>query len=366
MRWITDLKISKLFRVCIGWSVLVFLLPGFPLYSVSAEIPNGGFEQGKVIDGVFQPDGWTQPGKNGQVVEPGYESAKAIAITGNGKDSGAWTSSPIPLDPGKTYKFTFWAKAKPGNQGGSVTSGPEYANRDFQATGDWKEYSFVFRVPDDRKQTVFRLGQWEINGTIYFDSVSLKSVQPLYSSTGNLSLGEGEQIEQNHYTAEHNLDGYGSNSCRFIQYSNVYFNTNRFGFNGENHILYHHQLSGSPIISASVEINVNYYINGVLQVYAKKPGSEWVLLGEMEKVNTSGFSLPDSLFPATQIDIKVTGTTDSQGHCNLQIDRYRFQATLKNTQRSLTGETRYVQINKEDPRDKRFITLYRDSDARGE
>lgn len=325
----------------------VTLLPGLLF---SAGIPNGNFEQGKISNGIFTPDNWNAPGKNGSVIEPGYESSKAIAVSGDGEDNASWTTAAIALEPGKLYEFSFWAKADAGNQGGCAVSGPEYANRDYQFSEAWKEYSFVFRVPENRKQTMFRLGQWQIKGTVYFDAVTLTAVQPLYSSFGSIKLGSGEQIEQNRYIAEHKMDSVNSNACRFIKTCLAGFNSIRWLFDNNSNVTYCHELPGLPILDASVEINLNYYTNGKLQVFAQKTGSEWILLGEMNKVATQTFPLPENLFPAQAVDIKLTGINDSSGKCNLQVDKYLFTANVEKTTESMSGETRYIRISKQDPR----------------
>ncbi|MEW6237019.1 MAG: glycoside hydrolase domain-containing protein [Candidatus Omnitrophota bacterium] len=312
------------------------------------EILNKDFESGETVNGVFTPSHWNPPIEHGAAAA-GYSSQRAISVTGHGDDDAAWRSDPVALLPGDYYEFSFWGKAESETSNGSAVSGPAFANRDIRLTPSWQRYAFVFRVPDGCKKAVFRLGHWRVNGTLTFDDVNLYPVQPIYHRQNGIELGSGERIEGDTYSAEHRTNDYGSNSCRFLAYTNTRFNSPRWLFDSSSCVIYRHEAPAGAFQKASVEVNLNDYSSGVCQVSVRKDGGEWTLLGAMKDASASAFSLPESLLFSKTVEIKLEGAADEKGSCSFQVDRYQFESRLDKTLAAMQCESTFARILQSDP-----------------
>lgn len=322
---------------------LVILLSA--LSSHSADRLDGDFEQGGKVDDIFTPDGWTIDSEHGSVVEPGYESKHALLVRGNGGNDAAWISIPLPVEPGQYYEFSFRAKTGPDTSGGSAVSGPTFANHDYWLGQEWKQYAFVFKVPSGQTEIRCRLGQWRVKGTLLFDGANLAPVNPIHSQRGNLSLGLGERIDKTKYSATHELDDQGSNSCRFLDDFTAHFNSNRWLIDPSASITYRHELPGASFKQAKVRINLNYHTAGSCVIEAKTDRKDWTILGELSDTNQADLKIPSDLLPAKTIFIRIQGKADTNGQCTLQIDRYGFLSEMDTSIDPMVGDTKYLRVN---------------------
>ncbi len=328
--------------------LIIFNLFLMVFYTSAVEIPNADFEKGKTENGQFVLENWQQP-ETGSVVSPGYHSGHAIMVKGNGEDNAAWMSQPIPVQPGEYYEFSFWGRTGQGTHGGSAVSGPSFANRDLRLTEEWKRYAFVFRVPDNQTQAIVRLGHWRVDGTLLFDQPQLASVQPVYKRIDSYKLGEGERFEGQLYHAVHRMGSSGSNACRFLKFTNAGFNTHRWLFSESTEVIYRHTFSSVQFEKAEMEFNLNYHTGGICRVLARSNGGDWVKMGELDEVSSKSIQLPESLFPAKFVEIKLAGQNDSDGRCTFQIDQYRFSANSNTPLPQGEGKTYFAKVEHQKP-----------------
>ncbi|MBD3266565.1 hypothetical protein GF373_07835, partial [bacterium] len=208
-----------------------------------------------------------------------------FTVQGNGSNNLAWLSEPIEAKPGAYYEFSFWGRKTANIQGGLAVSGPTFANRDFTFGNEFQPYSFVFRVPDNQNQIQLRMGQWHVDGALQFKKPQLVPVQPIYTTNPPYTLGHGEHLGGDSYTASHEMNAKGANACRFLHSTNARFNSNRWLITADSAIEYRHRLP-KPFASANVHINVNYHVRGQCVVEAQNARSaKWTPLGLLDEVN---------------------------------------------------------------------------------
>ncbi len=329
---------------------LIWMIICVSISANSTELPNGGFERGFMKAEKFTPTGWNSPDEQGFIASPGYQSDRCIMVTGNGENDAAWISDSIPVHPGEYYEFSFWGKSGAGTHGGSAVSGPIFCNRDYRLSQRWKQYDYIFRIPDNQNQAQFRLGQWHVNGNLYFDMAELTRVQPIYNLTKDLELGEGERIDETTYVGNHVMSGQGANSCRFLEYTTARFNSNRWLFSSSSTVLYKHSLPDTRFKKASVSITVNHYTGGICRVLVRPDGSDWKEAGRISGLDTKSFELLDGAKSARTILVKLEGMLDENDRCHFQVNQYEFEAELTNKTPSIQGDTQYIRIHESDHR----------------
>ena len=297
-------------------------------------VPNGTFEEG---DG--SATGWELDRGRGEWASPGFDSAHCLSVSGDGEDDAAWLSDDIPFVARNHYQLRFMAKRSKGSTGGSAVTGSTFMHRDLRLTEEWKPYSFVFRVPDDITSARLRFGQWCLNGTAYFDCIELLEAEPLYTPTLSGVLGMGESVNADRYTARHLLGSHFSNSARFLDSATARFNSNRWLFEPGLSVTYLHHLADTKLTAATLSVNLNHHISGSCVVMASVDGENWADVGVLSSADTSRFPLPESVFPAEQLYVRLTGEVGDDGQASFQINRYELEASLSDSQPPANGET---------------------------
>lgn len=326
-------------------------------------VVNPSFELGTNV-----PDGWYLSGGEGGYTEDAAEGDRAVYVTGvpNSQASTYWHTDPLPFEPNRLYRLSFAAK-RTGGSGGSPISGPEFCNRDLhEVTAEWKRFTSYFVTPSSPTGSRLRLGQWEANGVIAFDDVSLVPAEAVHRSSGDLVLGEGERVEGNSYVFSAPLEGDGANFSRPLLEQACHFNKPRWAFSAESTVTYVHQVGGETQISGEVEINIGYYRGGVLLVEAARAGTEeWVSAGTLKGVGALRADLPDTLFPAREVRVRLRAVPDPEdagNAVNLQVHGYTYRSNLDRAPGDLQGDTRLLAVTQSDDR---VRVAYRGLETRG-
>ena len=194
-----------------------------PLLSVA----NPSFESGE-----SSPDGWHLSGGEGGCTEDAAEGNRAVYVTGvtNSQTSTFWYSDPLSFEPNRLYGLRFAAK-RTGGAGGSPISGPQFCNRDLhEVSAEWKHFTSYFITPSASMGDRLRLGQWEANGVIAFDDVSLVPVEAVHRCSGDLILGTGEHVEGSAYVFSAPLESDAANYSRPLKEHACHFNKPRWVF----------------------------------------------------------------------------------------------------------------------------------------
>ncbi|OGV58568.1 MAG: hypothetical protein A2283_00530 [Lentisphaerae bacterium RIFOXYA12_FULL_48_11] len=263
------------------------------------------------------------------------ECGTVLGVRGKGDDSAAWHTSGLKLDPASTYMMRFRSSA---NGAGTIISGLENVNRDFEASATPSINSFAFRVPDKDAATVMRLGHWNLKGEVVFDKIELYPVKAIHRCQGDMVLGDGERIEGGIYTDTHSMNWRGSTIHRTLCKQKARFNSSRWCFGRGDEIIYKHVLP-VDMLSGEVRINVSYHTAGSLVINVSKDGKDWVRVSEVTKQDSVEAKLPAGLFPAREIYVQIQGEGD---RANLQVDAYTFRAGTKETS-NYTGRTVLVE-----------------------
>ncbi len=320
----------------------------------------GSFARGQMVPlenpsfelGEESPEGWRLSGGEGGWFEDAASGMRAVYVAGeaNSQASTYWYTEPIPFEPNACYRFTFQVRRMEGS-GGSPITGPTFCNRDLhEVTPDWKSYASYFVSPSKNAVAALRLGQWNAEGTIAFDDVSLVGVAPVYLNRNGVVLGDGESITGNEYLFTAPLTGDSANHARTLQGYDCSFNKPRWVFSNGSWVVYHHEVAGIAQISGEVEVSIGYYQGGRLVVEASSDGENWVEVGSQNDLGTLKASVPDSLFPATSILIRFTAAPSDNAAVpvNLQIHGYTYRASLESAPGDFHGKTTFVAVPESD------------------
>ena len=303
---------------------------------------------------------WTLNGGTGSRLDDGV-----LEIIGTGSGSNAWTR-PVSLEPGTLHRFKMEACSPTGTGGGgNAPCGLEGVSRDRgDITKDWKPFSYVFRVPDNRANNRLRVGQWESAHTYRFRNVETVPVEAVPTGVpsavdGNdfLQLGDGEMTVDDTYRFRGEYGGEGSNFHRSLIRQTTGFNSYRFTFGGESEVVYRFELKPirigknpnenldkpKPIafLSATVSVGVCYHVKGNCLVDVSKNGTDWTELGKIDGAKLLSEKLSESLFPADAVFVRIR----SEKGASFQVDSVNFEAALEPGRGFRgTGETVYADV----------------------
>ena len=329
--------------------VCALAVGGQAVAAASNLVPNGSFEEG--TDG---PDNWTLVGQGRWVSDArtAHTGRRCLMVEGDGQSVMYWRTDAAMLQPGRFYQFSFWYKADPDTTGGCIISGPSFANDDYGYGPQWQQARYVFQAPPRIPADAYvRLGVWITKGRVYFDDVALLPTEVLHRSYGDVELGEGEKIIAKEYTCAPNLYGYANYCSRTLADFSCSWNSNRWVFGPGRYVVYRHEIPGTRMQAAVVQINVNYYTSGNCLVEASKDGRDWRLLGTVAQVSAGNWSVPDELLPASALYVRLRSPGQGEARPDsapgsFQIDRYVFTATLDRDLGNLKGESTYVTFEK--------------------
>lgn len=311
-------------------------------------LPNPSFEEGTTA-----PTGWSLSGGTGRWEEPGHTGRRCVSITGTGEDSHFWRCDGYTFAPGQLYRLSFWTKTSPGAGGGTITSGPDVVNRDFDAGPAWTRRSFVFRIPDSSREAFLRFGQWRKKGTVFFDDIELIPVTPVYSRQGQVELGAGESIRRGAYRFQSQYGGEGSNQARPLVSHTASFNSNRWVMGQGSEVIYRHAVGRWSQQQGRITVEIGWYEGGKCLVEASRTGADWQPVGELAGVKTEAFEVPAGLYPTPALWVRLRGAEARDGEGNLrpaafQIYSYAYEAPLAGSGPDFPpdqrGQTHYLEV----------------------
>lgn len=267
-----------------------------------------------------------------------------LTVTGGAgmPESNYWMLK-YPFQPRTIYKLICQVRKSPGAAGGRILIGSNIVNRDCDAEYEWTPFELYFTTPDDVASSFLRFGQWKVSGTIWFRNVQLFPVQPVYKTISGIELGEGEAISNNEYKAICTFKSLATNSSRCLYASQCYFNTNRWDFRSGSYIVYQHRLGRQGIqqLSGQVVVDMLYYESGSLKVEASRDGERWITVGSADKTGNFSFPVPQNLYPAENIYIRLSGAGLNS---RLQINTFNYKAALAGPTPDMTGHTTFADI----------------------
>lgn len=323
-------------RACRPWTFasVLALMSAWPV-CVPAQAPNPSFEEG-----ANAPTAWSLSKEgSGAWEREGRSGKRSLSVTGDGKDSNFWKCEAVAFKPGEAYRVTFYTRTDEGAAGGSIVSGPTFANRDYNVGQEWERKSFVFKAPKDVRGAFLRFGQWMKKGKVWFDDVSLASITPKHAQLPLYGeLGDEERVKGGVYTFQSRLGAPHSNYARACVEHTAGFNSDRWTFSDGAYVLYKFQAGKFSQTAATLTFNVNHYTNGECIAEASRDGAAWQPLDKTNAVGTKTVALPNALFPADALYIRFRATG------GLQVNNIKYQAKLAGNPPDAQGDTWLVEV----------------------
>ena len=332
----------------VGW-VVIWGLAGELLASGSGLIPNPLFDRGK--DRL--PVGWTPSSKTCRWITTQVpEGTHAIEVVGDGQSSTSWTSEPIPLTPNGVYELRFWVAGH--YSGGTPVSGPLFCNRDLgRGIGpDWQQVRSIFVAPSrvTPSDSRIRFGQWKIKGTVRFAAVSLHQVIPIHARSHGVELGEGEMLIDRRYWCRAPLGGSYGNYSRALLSHRCRLNTDRWVFGPGDEVIYVHRIAFHPQKKARLNVSISWYESGELWVEASTNRQQWILIGKLGQKGAIAKALPQKLFPAHTVYVRLRAVADPQRKtASFQVRSYFYEAEVLGEPMRLAGFTVFAVLKNPEP-----------------
>ena len=289
---------------------------------------------------------------------------RVLVSLGNSQQTSFWRSDPVGFAASQLYRLRFRARRIVGAAGGgTVMSGPAFANRDLGTIDDhWRTFTSFFvaphpsRIPQpDASRDWLRFGQWHMEGEVAFDDLELHRVQSVHLQyDGGLILGEGEAIHGGTYTFQAPQRTNLANFSRPLRRHDAGFNTHRWVFGAGDHVQFRHEIGRFRQDEASLFVNVNYHTGGRLIIEARPgPAGAWTRLGEAVAAGGATFAVPAHLLPADTLDVQLRAdsgpidneqTGDRVDPGSFQVDEYRYEAALSGDPPDGSGSTTMVTV----------------------
>lgn len=346
-------------KFCRNVAMLSALLSGVALSALGQElaVPNGSFEE---ADGG-RPLHWTLVNGQGRLIseEPG-DGAQSALIEGDPETTSYWKSQPVPLRPRSLYALHYKVK-RIGEGGGPPVAGPVFSNYVLYSTdiGRWNDRTLVFQTPDDLtpEGSWLRFGQARMNtgSIVAFDAVQILPVQAVHARSGDIVLGDGEQIDGKHYMSAPRWSTALSNQYRpLFGFKKTVYNHNAFLMGDGSEVSFRYAVGSRQQLSAILSLNPMYYFNGALVVEASTDGNEWRTIQRIAGDKGVQISLPPDLFPAREIWVRMRCEADEPVGIDFELGSlglgtFRYEAELDGDPVDFRGSTRFVEILDNDP-----------------
>jgi hypothetical protein len=186
----------------------------------------------------------------------------ALVVVGAGEESTYWRHTRWMLEPNRAYAFRVRLKGE--GRGGCAITGANVVNRDFIPNREWQTVGYVFRTPSDTREAFIRVGHWQWLGEVLFAQPEFTPVEVVHARYGDLVLGAGERIRGAQYRFVSQFEGELSNAQAPLKAFTAVFNTNRWVFSPDAHVIYRHALGARRIRRATLSLNVSYEQDGAL------------------------------------------------------------------------------------------------------
>lgn len=329
-----------------------------PSWAQSLPLPNPSFEAG----GEQTIAHWTLENGPGRPTtqDPG-DGQRSALVQGDPDATSYWRSEPLPFEPRTLYAMRYLVK-RTGEGGGPPVAGPVFSNYVLYTTdlNQWNDFTLIFQTPDDLTpdRAWLRFGQARMStaSTVAFDGVQVYPVQPVHVRQGQLELGDGETLAGNRYISAPMWNTLRSNQYRSLySYRNTVYNYNAFLMGDGSEVVLRYQVGDRNQLSATLALQPMYYFDGRMIVEASADGENWREIHRFEERKGIQIELPEDLFPAPVIWIRIRCEAESPVGIDFELgsvglSTFKYEAEVDGEPVNLRGSTRYVQILDQDPR----------------
>ena len=160
-----------------------------------------------------------------------------------------------------------------------------------------------------------RIGRWKIAGDLSFSDMSVVEVEPEYTVSAGVSLGDGEMLVGNTYRFMSDYAGRASTADRtFHSAGKGYFHDPRWRFQGGGWIVFRHAPEGRSMLRGEIEIVAENAPDGY-RVAVSSDGASWREVAAFPNgVRRGRAALPGDLFPCRVLFVRVCGSPSSGFH----------------------------------------------------
>lgn len=276
------------------------------------------------------------------------ETAK-MRISGNGTlsvdgklgDASAGFAARAELEPSAAYALKFSAMGNTGS--GAIIAGTEFANRTFgQTGGSFSEREAVFGTTENptRRQTTLRLGGWNTGGKLDFKDIEILEYFPVPASP---ALSPSESLKGGFYIFDSQWQ-FGYDVFQKVSAgAGAYFNDNRWVIPRGAHAVFELGSGGFRQLSAETEFSVCHNPSKLAaRLLASNDGENFEEVAEFSGKSAYCAKLPQKLFPAKKIFLKIAAAGEKAGA--MQINMLKYKAAVgenaPDAEGKLAGELR--------------------------
>ena len=264
-----------------------------------------------------------------------------LSVDGKLGDASAGFAARAELEPSAAYALKFSAMGNTGS--GAIIAGTEFANRTFgQTGGSFSEREAVFGTTENptRRQTTLRLGGWNTGGKLDFKDIEILEYFPVPASP---ALSPSESLKGGFYIFDSQWQ-FGYDVFQKVSAgAGAYFNDNRWVIPRGAHAVFELGSGGFRQLSAETEFSVCHNPSKLAaRLLASNDGENFEEVAEFSGKSAYSAKLPQKLFPAKKIFLKIAAAGEKNGA--MQINMLKYKAAVgenaPDAEGKLAGELR--------------------------
>ena len=264
-----------------------------------------------------------------------------LSVDGKLGDASAGFAARAELEPSAAYALKFSAMGNTGS--GAIIAGTEFANRTFgQTGGSFSEREAVFVTTENptRRQTTLRLGGWNTGGKLDFKDIEILEYFPVPASP---ALSPSESLKGGFYIFDSQWQ-FGYDVFQKVSAgAGAYFNDNRWVIPRGAHAVFELGSGGFRQLSAETEFSVCHNPSKLAaRLLASNDGENFEEVAEFSGKSAYSAKLPQKLFPAKKIFLKIAAAGEKNGAMQINVLKYKAAVgeNAPDAEGKLAGELR--------------------------
>lgn len=264
---------------------------------------------------------WKPFGTSGSIGAQISENGE-MSVSGKFGDASAGFAARANLEPSSAYILKFLAAADTAS--GGIISGTKFINKSFWQNGkEFSECETVFATTSNPtpSQLTVRLGGWNADGRLAFKNAEILEYFPVSASP---ALSPSESLKGGFYRCDSQWQ-FGYDAFQKISTGGgARFNENRWVIPRGADVVFEFEAAGLKQRSAEAEISVCHNPSKLsARLSASTDGEKFVEVAEFSGKSAYSAKLPQKLFPAKKIFLKIAAAGEKDGAMQINMLKYR-------------------------------------------
>jgi len=317
-------------------------------YAAQNLVANPSFEAGS-----SPPTSWSCAAPY-SISTDSHTGSRSIQLDGS-TTSATCTSANFQVKPDTYYKISYWAKRPSApNTNFVITDFQGFAGSargsegsiggwsQFPA-GEWAKKEYLVRTFSGATSANIAVRNYNMNGPVYFDDVSVQEVTPEFRNADGALLDWSERIVSGTYTQSFNF-GFQQQAIRTLNFT-AFLHANRMNFGSNTFAQFDYNTAPYPQQSGRVTLYCNYFYSGSIVVEVRNSTSAWEPIGTFSATGTYNYDVPAKYYPSSgPLSVRLRASSST----SMQVSSFSYASPLGGSPANAYG---YTKVSPLDPTD---------------